>query len=662
METGSASKLHSRHGCSEYDIIRTWGFQQIEFQDSVNRQEWELRYPTLGSDTPRHYIDCVTLVAAGRLEIVERDTISNGDSVDKYTILSHPWTEALTDLVKDTKTLCRNDDASGSDRGSYLVRIAENCGGSILEALMELAQCTVSLGVRYMWVDSICLDQCNPESMAYEIGRMYSYYKNSYCTIVCLNGLGKRTNLAEWPTTVARWFSRVWTLQEGLVCHEVYFLAAPVTGILARVVTEVIDVMASQDDTLIQQVHSTRDILQVTSDVPKRAKSYEQMCARLPCWCCCSVQCSTYYTEEDRHGLDERDLCMQQMHFQSHLYNWQQLLLISKWVVYITCTTGKKDASIAFESLEALYNFGLSRQTEQPLEVIEVLEEVCKRSCSYPEDRVLAVLGILGIGATSTLRSGLTLYDQLKWLCSVAPPEVRHALIVKNFSYMYPSMPGSFWMPDLCRPKSGWMVQNLESPIGEWAYDIETNRVTGKEQNPFSVIIKKVEEKDAGQIQKEILWELQEQRLEHETDVSWWTITLSFVAPEVPLDNVVTVEVLCAVNTKKSGEVWGTECCWVNGLSVGALHIGDIVGSSNLKNWQVAIANQSLVGLPVIEDLVEMEGQPPEYDVGFLLCTGTEERLHKVGGLMIFSSTAREVASLMYRHRARGSTRSVELV
>ncbi|XP_073388052.1 uncharacterized protein [Physcomitrium patens] len=538
----------------------------------------------------------------------------------------------------------------------------------------------MSLGVLYMWVDSICLDQCNAESMAFEIGRMYSYYKNSYCKIVCLNGFGKQTNLGEigrmysyyknsyckivclngfgkqtnlgeWPRTVATWFSRMWTLQEGLACHKVYFIAALVTSILARVVTEV---MASlkQDDTihhllttsLIQQVHSTGDIHQVTSNVPKRAKLYEQLCARLPC-CCCSVQRSAYY------NVDERDLCMQQMHFQSHLYSWQQVLLISRWAVLITCTTDVKDASIAFESLEAAYNFGLCRRAERSLEVIEVLEEVCKRSCSYPEDRVLAVLGMLGIGVTTTLRSGLSLYDQIKWLCGVAPPKMRHALIVKNCIDMYPSMPGSSWMPDLCRPGTGWMSQTLESPIGEWAYDVETNRVTGKAQNPFSVIINKVEEKDAGQIQSEMLLELQEQRLEHEFDVSWWTITLSFVPPVDPPDNVVTVEVLCAVNTNKSGEVWGTECCWVNGYNGGALDIADIVGSSNLENWQAAIANQSLVGLPVIEDLVEREGQPSAYDVGVLLCTGTEELLHKVGGLLIYSSTAREVASLMYRHR-----------
>lgn len=47
---------------------------------------------------------------------------------------------------------------------------------------------------------------------------------------------------------------------------------------------------------------------------------------------------------------------------------------------------------------------------------------------------------------------------------------------------------------------------------------------------------------------------------------------------------------------------------------------------------------------------MERKGRPPEYDVGVLLCTKTEELLHKVGGLLLYSITAREVASLMYKH------------
>lgn len=662
METGTSLKLHSRHSRTEYQLITTGELQQIEYEDSCNRREWELLFPTLGSDTPRHFIDCVRLVATRNLEIVKKETISKGDIVDKYTIVSHPWTEALTDLVDETKVLCRNDDSSVNGGGSYFQRISARLtegGGSILEALTELAQCTVSLGVRYMWVDSICLDQCNAESMAFEIGRMYSYYKNSYCTIVNLNGLGEQTKLGEWPTTVARWFSRVWTFQEGLACHEVYFISAPITGILARVVAELM-VSMKQDDTVhqlvttlqIQQVHSTGHIHRVTSDEPKRAKLYEQVGARFPC-CCCSVQCSVYYTEEDRHNLDERDVCMQQMHFRSHLYNWQQVYLICKWVVLITCTPDVKDALVSFNSLTAIYNFGLRRRAEQSLEVIEILEEICQRSCSHTEDRVLAVIGLLGIGATNTLRSGLSLYDQIKWLCGVAPPKVRHALIVKNCIDMYPSMPGSSWMPDLCHPDLGWLNQVLESPIGEWDYDVKTNRVIGKAQNPFSVIIIKTEEKDAGQITSEILLEFEELRLGPASDhVSWWTITLSFEPPVDPPDHVVTLEVLCVVTTNESGEIWGGQICWVNDYKAGGLDIGDIVGSSNLKNWQAAIVNQSLVGLPVIEELVEREGQSPAYDVGVLLCTKTEDQLlHKVGGLLLFFSTAREVAGLMYRHR-----------
>lgn len=181
---------------------------------------------------------------------------------------------------------------------------------------------------------------------------------------------------------MARWFSRVWTFQGGLACHEVYGIEAPVTGILASVVAELMESL-KQDYTihhlvttsLIQHVHSTRDIHRATSHAPKRAKLYEQLCARVPC-CCCSVKCSGFYTEEDRHNVHERGVCMQQMHFHSHLYSLEQVLLISRWAVLIICTTHAKEASIAFESLYAVFNFGFSCQAERSLEVIEILEKV----------------------------------------------------------------------------------------------------------------------------------------------------------------------------------------------------------------------------------------------------------------------------------------------
>lgn len=137
-----------------------------------------------------------------------------------------------------------------------------------------------------------------------------------------------------------------------------------------------------------------------------------------------------------------------------------------------------KDAEIAFQALDALVNFSMSRSADLLTLPLEVLEEVCRQNCSEKEDRVLAMLGMLGIGATHTLRSGLSLYDQIKWLCGVAPPEVRHALVAKNSIDMYPSMPGSSWMPDLCRPNVGWLDGNptSESPIGKWDYDPNTNR------------------------------------------------------------------------------------------------------------------------------------------------------------------------------------------
>lgn len=56
---------------------------------------------------------------------------------------------------------------------------------------------------------------------------------------------------------------------------------------------------------------------------------------------------------------------MRQMHFRSHLYNWQQVYLMVRWAVLITCKIEVKDAVIAFKALNALVNFCTLRSSDE---------------------------------------------------------------------------------------------------------------------------------------------------------------------------------------------------------------------------------------------------------------------------------------------------------
>nr|PNR30447.1 hypothetical protein PHYPA_026763 [Physcomitrium patens] len=115
---------HIRHGCTEYQLIATGELLPIHFEESSSRKSWEVRYPALGFDTPRHFIDCAKLVATGELKIVNGETsiygidtnLIQGDKIDKCTIVSHPWIDNLVQLVETSKLeFWRNDDGSGSD-------------------------------------------------------------------------------------------------------------------------------------------------------------------------------------------------------------------------------------------------------------------------------------------------------------------------------------------------------------------------------------------------------------------------------------------------------------------------------------------------------------------------------------------------------------------
>lgn len=77
-----------------------------------------------------------------------------------------------------------------------------------------------------------------------------------------------------------------------------------------------------------------------------------------------------------------------------------------------------------------------------------------------------------------------------------------------------------------------------------------------------------------------------------DSKVSWWTITFSFEPVDVDSpNNVVTVEVLFAVEVNESGEIWRSQVGLVNGTSRGILSISAVDGSCNLENLPDALTN-----------------------------------------------------------------------
>ena len=135
--------------------------------------------------------------------------------------------------------------------------------GSTLSKLPQTIEdaiaCVRSLGKRYLWVDSVCIDQLDGKEKADQIGRMSSVYRGAYITIIALSCSSAETGLPRFasrrpfcsqlrchigrkrlvglmPTLVhqidaSTWGSRAWNLQEALLSprclylsdHQLYF-------------------------------------------------------------------------------------------------------------------------------------------------------------------------------------------------------------------------------------------------------------------------------------------------------------------------------------------------------------------------------------------------------------------------------------------------------
>lgn len=131
--------------------------------------------------------------------------------------------------------------------------------GTLPQTIEDAMACVCMLGKRYLWVDSLCIDQSNEAEKLDQIKRMWSIYRGAYVTIIALSGKSADVGLSRlrpdlrtqpqlscsidgkrlvglMPTLTQQiwmtpWGSRAWTLQEALLSprciyisdHQLYF-------------------------------------------------------------------------------------------------------------------------------------------------------------------------------------------------------------------------------------------------------------------------------------------------------------------------------------------------------------------------------------------------------------------------------------------------------
>ena len=125
--------------------------------------------------------------------------------------------------------------------------------GRLPQTIEDAIACVRILGKRYLWVDSVCIDQSDEEEKRDQIGRMGSVYRGAYITLIALSCTSADTGLPRFASNMpfcpqlscriggkrlvslmptlfhqiwmSCWGSRAWTYQEALLSPRCLYLS-----------------------------------------------------------------------------------------------------------------------------------------------------------------------------------------------------------------------------------------------------------------------------------------------------------------------------------------------------------------------------------------------------------------------------------------------------
>lgn len=139
-----------------------------------------------------------------------------GDSIPRYAILSHTWGADYEEVTyKDVL------EAVGRTKSGY--KKIEFC---VNQAVRD--------DLRYVWVDTCCIDKSSSAELSEAINSMYAWYHNAERCYVYLSDVSASLSTDDIPfqqTWIvafqqSRWFTRGWTLQELIAPASVEFFSA----------------------------------------------------------------------------------------------------------------------------------------------------------------------------------------------------------------------------------------------------------------------------------------------------------------------------------------------------------------------------------------------------------------------------------------------------
>ncbi|KAK2593560.1 hypothetical protein QQS21_008735 [Conoideocrella luteorostrata] len=156
------------------------------------------------------YVDAYRRVLTMRLINAETWALENfvGKNIPPYAILSHTWGE-------DEEELSFHDLQTGNieKAGKRKIKLQGCCEQAKKDKL------------RYIWIDTCCIDKANAVELSEAINSMFRWYKKASICYAYLSDVPSGDNSTDPNSKFfsSRWFQRGWTLQELLAPQELCF-------------------------------------------------------------------------------------------------------------------------------------------------------------------------------------------------------------------------------------------------------------------------------------------------------------------------------------------------------------------------------------------------------------------------------------------------------
>jgi hypothetical protein len=138
------------------------------------------------------------------------------DDAPPYLIVSHQWREdevLFADLITAAPPSSKPEEgaekgsSSKPDKSSEVLSqsapsVQSKKGFAKLQASCRIAS---QLGLRYLWIDTCCIDKRSSSDVSEAVVSMYDWYANARCCIAYLDDIHVTSDIGQ-----STWFSRGW--------------------------------------------------------------------------------------------------------------------------------------------------------------------------------------------------------------------------------------------------------------------------------------------------------------------------------------------------------------------------------------------------------------------------------------------------------------------